>query len=204
MGTFTKRLGQLAQGSFTTESAAILRDSASNKLSGSLSLALDGTLKQGHDMHVFGLGTAATLSNRPRYARFTRNMLAVYSRMEWHLDAASSLSSATTSTHAHNQHHHPVALVWDTFSPTLRRAPSLLADLEDVGVTLSPDEALSLSSGRSGGGDCNRGVSPATVAYLSALDAAAADDADTGGARLLGHVYCRYFADLFGGQVSRH
>mmetsp|Transcript_55501 Transcript_55501/g.111316 ORF Transcript_55501/g.111316 Transcript_55501/m.111316 type:complete len:322 (-) Transcript_55501:139-1104(-) len=193
MGTFTRRLGQLAGKSLTTESAAILRDSASNKVPGSLSLALDATLKQGHDMRVFGLGTAATLSNRARYARFTRNMLAVYSRMERHLDLASS--SAPSSQHP------PVALVWNAFSSTLRRAPSLHADLIDVGVVLSSDE-LSALSGGSSVGDCS-GVSPATVAYLSALDAAAADDANTGGARLLGHLYCRYFADLFGGQMLR-
>ena len=43
--------------------------------------------------------------------------------------------------------------------------------------------------------------SPQTSLYVQAIhDAAAADNA-TGGARILGHVYCRYFADLFGGQA---
>ena len=31
--------------------------------------------------------------------------------------------------------------------------------------------------------------------------AAGAHDRESGGARLLGHLYCRYFADLFGGQM---
>ena len=35
-----------------------------------LSLLLDGTLKAGHDMKTFGLGTAASLSSVERYARF--------------------------------------------------------------------------------------------------------------------------------------
>ena len=37
--------------------------------------------------------------------------------------------------------------------------------------------------------------------YMQAIDEAANADAANGGARLIGHLYCRYFADLFGGQA---
>ena len=63
----------------------------------------------------------------------------------------------------------------------LRRASALSEDLAEVGGTPH--------------------TSPATRAYVAAIDAAAAEDNASGGARLLGHVYCRYFADLFGGQA---
>lgn len=54
-----------------TESKNIIVTSAANKIPGSLSFGLDGTLKSGHNMRVFGLGTAAALANRGRYSRFT-------------------------------------------------------------------------------------------------------------------------------------
>jgi hypothetical protein len=50
MGSFAKRLGQLAAKSLETESARILRTTPANKKAGSLARALDGTLKEGHDM----------------------------------------------------------------------------------------------------------------------------------------------------------
>jgi hypothetical protein len=84
MGEFAKRLGQLAARSFQSESARILTSARLNKHG--LSLALDKTLRDGHDMRVFGLGTAASLADRERYARFTASMHAVYSAMEHRLD----------------------------------------------------------------------------------------------------------------------
>lgn len=44
--------------------------------------------------------------------------------------------------------------------------------------------------------------SPATDQYVEAIRSAGADDRSRGGARLLGHLYCRYFADLFGGEKT--
>ena len=72
MGSFAKALGRAAAMSLETESANILRSSDANKRA--LSAALDGTLRQGHDMRAFGLGTAATLASRARYTRFTAAM----------------------------------------------------------------------------------------------------------------------------------
>ena len=86
MGTFVKRLGQLAARSLETESANILKNTKANKVPGSLSLKLDGTLKDGHDMKVFGLGTAAALASLPAYSRFTVSMLRVYTAMEAELE----------------------------------------------------------------------------------------------------------------------
>merc|ERR1712032_1294327 len=77
----------------------------------------------------------------------------------------------------------PTHLVWGQFNEHLRRADFLKADLEEVGAW--PYE----------------NVSPATSQYIAALQDAAARDVDGCGARLLGHLYCRYFADLFGGQA---
>ena len=42
-------------------------------------------------------------------------------------------------------------------------------------------------------------MTPATASYV-AIGSAADDDANDG-AQLVGHLYCRYFADLFGGQA---
>lgn len=172
MGSFAKRLGQVAARSLESESSQIHRTAAANKVPGSLSLALDGTLKRGHDMRVFGLGTAASLANRQRYARFTGSMLSVYSAMEEELDSCCSTQTA-------------VATVWARHGTILRRSASLRADLADVVEDVEKATAQ---------------ISPATASYISGIRAAAASDR-AGGARLLGHVYCRYFADLFGGQA---
>eukprot|EP00747_Dinoflagellata_sp_TGD_P184925 gnl/TRDRNA2_/TRDRNA2_41041_c0_seq1.p1 gnl/TRDRNA2_/TRDRNA2_41041_c0~~gnl/TRDRNA2_/TRDRNA2_41041_c0_seq1.p1 ORF type:complete len:302 (+),score=54.65 gnl/TRDRNA2_/TRDRNA2_41041_c0_seq1:73-906(+) len=172
MGTFAKRLGQLGAKALETESANILKTSAANKIPGSLGKALDGTLRRGHDMKVFGLGTAASMADRSRYGRFTTSMYAVYSAMEEEMDAATAKVAPA------------VYDVWAVHGGVLRRAPALGADLSDVGI--SPDK-LSLS--------------PATVRYVEAVRAAGADDRERSGGRMLGHMYCRYFADLFGGQM---
>lgn len=166
MGSFGRRLGQLAARSLESESARILKSGSANKRG--LSKLLDATLREGHDMQTFGLGTAAALASRERYSRFTSSMHAVYDRMEASLDRSGSV---------------PIALVWGRHGDHLRRAPALAEDLAEVGV--QPGAA----------------ISPATQAYLDAIDCAAADDERRGGGRLLGHLYCRYFADLFGGQA---
>lgn len=166
MGTFARRMGQLAARSFESESASILKSGAANKHG--LSRLLDATLREGHDMKTFGLGTAASLASRERYARFTLSMHAVYSGMEEALDTSTSP---------------PVRLVWDRFGDYLRRSPSLALDLMEVGAAVQTP------------------CSTATKVYLDAIRSAAADDDATGGGRLLGHLYCRYFADLFGGQA---
>lgn len=117
MGSFAQRLGQLSRRSLESESANILRTTRANKLPNSLSLALDGTLREGHDMKAFGLGTVASMASVPRYARFTASMLEVYATMEGKLDAAASPSSS----------------VWREHGPVLRRARRLEADLAAVG-----------------------------------------------------------------------
>eukprot|EP00930_Biecheleria_cincta_P058567 TRINITY_DN44384_c0_g1_i1.p1 TRINITY_DN44384_c0_g1~~TRINITY_DN44384_c0_g1_i1.p1 ORF type:complete len:286 (-),score=48.69 TRINITY_DN44384_c0_g1_i1:183-1040(-) len=181
MGTLVKRLGQL-QGIFQrqqgmilveSESRNILRTAAANKVLGSLALALDGTLKEGHDMKTFGLGTAASLANRERYARFTASMFKVYSAMEEELDKSNALAAPA------------VHYVWARHGATLRRAQALEQDLGDVSEELTNGGKQSL----------------ATDKYVEGIRRAGEDDRLTGGGRLLGHFYCRYFADLFGGQM---
>ena len=162
MGSLAKRLGQVAAKSLESEGANILRRTAANKIEGSLSLALDGTLKQGHDMKVFGLGTAASMANLPRYARFTSSMRAIYGAMETGMDGSPSIA---------------VKSVWSTFSGDLRRAPSLDADLKEAHALLATA--------------ADDHVSPATAAYVAAINEAARSDSETNGARLLGHLYCR-------------
>merc|ERR1719247_1598857 len=73
-------------------SRGILKGSQANKTG--LSLMLDGTLKAGHDMKTFGLGTAASLSSIERYARFTAAMHHVYGTMERALDGSTSPATA--------------------------------------------------------------------------------------------------------------
>lgn len=170
MGTLAKRLQQIASRSLESESSNIIKTVAANKHG--LSKALDTTLRTSHDMKVFGLGTAASMSSLERYARFTTSMHAVYSTMERNLDASPSKANAS---------------VWHPFGEALRRAPSLQTDL---------DEAIALAPL-----DDPPARTPATDAYVAAIDAAAQADAANGGARLIGHLYCRYFADLFGGQA---
>lgn len=156
-----------------SESRNIMRTAAANKVPGSLALALDGTLKQGHDMKTFGLGTAASMANRERYARFTASMFKVYTAMEEELDKTNALVAPA------------VHYVWSQHGATLRRAQALKHDLDDVSKELA-------SGGK---------PSPATDKYVEGIRRAGEDDRLTGGARLLGHLYCRYFADLFGGQM---
>lgn len=175
MGDVAKRLGQVAAKSLESESANILKTATANKTS--LSKALDGTLKRGHDMKTFGLGTLASMSDRERYARFTGSMYAVYQAMETELDASVSVSK-------------PVATVWKPYGDILRRSERLEKDWLDV----SPNQTLQDLADESS-------WSSATLAYVEGIREAGEHDRETKGARLLGHLYCRYFADLFGGQM---
>lgn len=160
MGTLAKRLGQLAARSLESESSNILKSGAANKRG--LSAQLDATLRASHDMKVFGLGTAASMASRPRYARFTHSMHAIYQAMEHGLDSTDS---------------EPVRHVWKQFGAPLRRSAALAADLEEVFPNF-PGAPPSI----------------ATRAYVEAIGDAARADSQGGGARLLGHFYCRYFA----------
>jgi heme oxygenase len=175
MGDVAKRLGQMAAKSLESESANILKTARGNKKS--LSKALDVTLKKGHDMKTFGLGTLASMASRERYARFTGTMYAVYLTMEEELDATAAVSR-------------PVATVWNPHGPVLRRSERLYKDWLDVSSSVPPEDPTKESS-----------WSPATLAYVRGIREAGQHDREHSGARLLGHLYCRYFADLFGGQV---
>jgi heme oxygenase len=220
MGTMAKRLGQVAARSLETEGANILKTAAANKVPGSLAMALDGTLKRGHDMRVFGLGTAASMASRARYGRFTRSMHAVYATMEEELDA--TLDAAAPGEGVSSS---PVGLVWERHGAVLRREAALLEDLTDVGLVPFARPGLLDASGSGsgsvgadhsdeGGGDWVGASSPATAAYVAAIREAGASDRRMvvgggeaggegldGGGRLLGQFYVRYFADLFGGQM---
>lgn len=168
MGTLAKRLGQLAQRSLQSESSNIIKNVQANKHG--LSKMLDATLKNSHDMRVFGLGTAASMANMERYCRFTKSMHAVYAAMETGLDSSKSAAVAT---------------VWSPFAQHLRRTAALRADLDEACSLIGIEEPA---------------MSAATRSYVSGIEDAAQSDNDSGGARLIGHLYCRYFADLFGGQ----
>ncbi|KAJ1630426.1 hypothetical protein T492DRAFT_1002978 [Pavlovales sp. CCMP2436] len=70
--------------------------------------------------------------------------------------------------------------VWPLFSAELRRSERLANDLRAVGV----DPAYALRS-------------PALDAYVTTIEKASDDD-------LVGHLYTRYFADMFGGSMLGH
>jgi len=177
MGSFAKVLGQVARVSLETESANILRTARANKVPGSLSAKLDETLKNGHDMKVFGLGTAASMSTVERYAKFTHAMAKVYGAMEEELDRTVDTMGDRASASGY---------VWKIHGDVLRRAARLEADLADVVVVPLVPTLV---------------TSPATAAYVTQIERAGVLDRETGGGRLVGHLYCRYFADLFGGQM---
>ena len=178
MGSLAKRLGQWSRKSLESESASIFRGMKANKAPGSLSLLLDGTLKEGHDMTVFGVGTLATMASRARYGQFLTNFQAIYSTMEEELDAA-SMPAIKSET---------IRLVWDPHQGILRRNARLNEDIEEINLLV--DETNNVSR-----------VSPCTLRYIQAIRQAGEADRESGGGRLLGHLYCRYFADLFGGQM---
>jgi len=175
MGTLAKTIGRLAAGSLESESANILKRGSANKRG--LSLGLDTTLRTSHDMKIFGLGTAASMANHARYHRFTGSMFQIYQAMEHGLDNSESAA---------------VRRVWDKLGADLRRAPALRLDLE---------EASQLMDKNSSGAEDILPITKATKAYVDAIESAAQGDNANGSGRLLGHLYCRYFADLFGGQA---
>ena len=120
MGSFAKAWSQLgniaaarlAAPATSNSSRGILQASVENKTG--LSRMLDSTLREGHDMKTFGLGTAASLASVERYARFTAAMYHVYTAMESSLDAAKSPA---------------VAPFWSSFGGDLRRSDALALDL---------------------------------------------------------------------------
>ena len=188
MGTAAKFLGKcnsaLSMKSLESESASLFKSLKANKVPGSLSLALDSTLKEGHDMRVFGLGTLASMQSRGSYQQFLTNMHAVYSTMEEELDAT-SIPAIKPEV---------IRSVWKKHGPILRRRERLEQDLQvlDGLLTLEADNSEKKRVAR---------VSPNTVKYLKIIRYAGEMDRDSGSGLLLGHLYCRYFADLFGGQM---
>lgn len=177
MGSLAKRIGQITAKSIESESSQILRTIQSNKIPNSLSQRLDTTLKESHDMKVFGLGTLSSMANEERYIRFTHAMYGVYSTMEHELDETSSSSSTM-------EHNNVVKHFWNEHEDLLRRTDKLRKDLEMIGQNVDSLEN-----------------SPATQDYMDAIRVAGEHDRNTNGGRLLGHAYTRYLADLMGGQV---
>lgn len=151
---------------FESESRRILRSVKANKQAGSLAMVLDSTLKSGHDMKRFALGTLASMASKERYAQFTWSMLKVYMALEGELDA----STGVTRT------------LWAAHSDVLRRNERLAGDFAAVSAVEPAQSA-------------------ATAAYIERVLLAGTLDRSDGGGRLLGHAYCRYLADLFGGQA---
>jgi len=123
MGSFAKRLGQMAAKSLESESSQIVRTVRSNKIPNSLSQRLDTTLKDSHDMKVFGLGTLSSMSSVERYTKFTNAMHGVYSTMEDELDESCAVSPAIQN-------------FWSLHGDVLRRSEKLRLDLEDVGCQI--------------------------------------------------------------------
>ena len=179
MGSLAKRLGQLARASWETESSNILKTTQANKRVGSLAHGLDGTLKDAHDMKVFGLGTMASMANPQRYHRFSLSMYAIYQTMEQELDQTTEI-------------YPKLFRIWQKHGSILKRRVALEHDLRHV---LPDEESLESRLAQ------HLRESPATKQYVEAIQAAGKVDRETHHATLTGHLYCRYFADLFGGQM---
>jgi len=190
MGSLAKAVGKwrstLSLKSFESESASLFKGLQANKVPGSLSLALDGTLKEGHDMKVFGLGTLAGMQSRERYQQFLTNMHAVHGAMEEELDATCDDPSVSTDV---------IRCVWQNHGKRLRRKDRLEQDLQELQHLLtddSPNETMSEVAAQ---------VSPKTIDYVQRIRQSGSIDRENGSGLLLGHLYCRYFADLLGGQM---
>ena len=134
----------------------------------------DVTMRSGeHDMRVFGTGTLAALKSKSAYISFAASHYHFYDELENRLDDA----------HRENT---PSGRVWGQFSSELRRAHRLERDLETL---------LGTSVGA-------HPPSPATSAYVAAIADAAEREKGAGNPPfLVGHFYCRYLADLFGGSM---
>lgn len=192
MGSLAKVLGRWRsvlskKPLFESESASLFKKVKANKIPGSLSLALDCTLREGHDMKVFGLGTLASMQSRACYRQFLTNLHAVYSTMEEELDATSIPAIKTDI----------IRSVWKNHEHILRRTKRLETDLQKLeGLLAMTTEA---------NGDVTKQfvprVSRSTLKYLQRIRYAGEMDRENGSGLLLGHLYCRYFADLFGGQM---
>ena len=176
----------------------IVRTVRPNKVPGSLSLGLDGTLRDSHDLVAFGAGTMASLSGRGRYLRFTRAMLEAYGTMEEELDLCCRQSPSWTGAAgeeeevpmAANPANPAVTHFWGRHGGVLRRSDRIRDDGELV---------LALTD--SGEGFADLSPSPASISYSAAIREAGRRDRADGGVRLLGHAYTRYLADLMGGSV---
>mmetsp|Transcript_22153 Transcript_22153/g.32171 ORF Transcript_22153/g.32171 Transcript_22153/m.32171 type:complete len:286 (-) Transcript_22153:3-860(-) len=177
MGSLAKWIGQLTARSMESESAKILRTIQSNKIPNSLSQRLDTTLKDSHDMRVFGLGTLSSMSNIERYARFTYSMYGIYSTMEHELDISSGSAHQNSASAA-------VEYFWNQHGDILRRSEKLKEHLKDIGKDLGSMD-----------------YPTATLNYMHAIRLSGASDRKLNGGLLLGHAYTRYLADLMGGQV---
>ena len=140
MGSLSKRLGQLTALSLESESSKIIRTMKPNKIINSLSQRLDTTLKESHDMKVFGLGTLASMANKDRYLRFTKSLYGVYSTMEDEMDkcclhdygnnpVGATDNVGTIEKSIGKDHISPVAYFWKRHSEILRRAELLQGDI---------------------------------------------------------------------------
>lgn len=180
MGSLAKKIGQMT----ASESSQIIQTIKSNKIPNSLSQRLDTTLKDSHDMKVFGLGTLSSMSNIDRYARFTHSMYGIYSTMEKELDLTAANADANVDANATATNSSPVKNFWSQHEHILRRSERLKQDLLDIGRDVTSME-----------------YSPATERYMNAIRLSGTNDREQNGGLLLGHAYTRYLADLMGGSV---
>ena len=204
MGSFAKAVSQLgnvasarlAAPAATTSSRGILQTSRANKTG--LSLLLDQTLKSGHDMKTFGLGTAASLSSVERYARFTSAMRQVCPAPVWtepptsrlqpyvcqHAACAEAEATALCMEAAALCAPRPAALsndiqVYGTMERSLdaSASPATLPLWQRFGDSLRREPSLALDLADVTSHELP--ITPATRAYCAAIEAAAAaDDAD--------------------------
>eukprot|EP00546_Thalassionema_frauenfeldii_P000636 CAMPEP_0178935510 /NCGR_PEP_ID=MMETSP0786-20121207/24595_1 /TAXON_ID=186022 /ORGANISM="Thalassionema frauenfeldii, Strain CCMP 1798" /LENGTH=333 /DNA_ID=CAMNT_0020613685 /DNA_START=67 /DNA_END=1069 /DNA_ORIENTATION=+ len=205
MGSLSKKLGQMTAMSLESESSQILRTIKPNKIPNSLSQRLDTTLKDSHDMRVFGMGTLASIASRERYVRFTSSLYGIYSTMEQEkmLEAAEARNTDSNQQEGKQAGNFlsasPVASFWNKHSTTLRRASYLKKDVMDVCKMMKTSE-ISIDRQPMLGTD-DAIYSPATIDYINAIREAGEEDRRQGTGRLLGHAYTRYLADLMGGSV---
>jgi hypothetical protein len=111
------------KGSIQTESGHIMSTIKANKVG--LSSSLDATMKEGHDMKVFGFGTLAkTMSDKDTYGSFVTSLHAIYTEMEAGMDEVVKAGGGG------------VEGVWSEYGEILRREPGIRKDLADVGVAV--------------------------------------------------------------------